>query len=618
MTTEMMKHYTPSIKVGGSDISSISIKDGTGQSFSALDLLLDFVVEDDLAQPAMFALRFLDPEMKLMDSKDFDLGKEVTIGILDTNNTQSKILDGEITALEPEFEQGRVVLVARGYDKSHRLYRGRKTRTFLNKTDSKIASDIAQEAGLSADVQATSAQHAYVIQNNQTDMEFLRDRAARIGYRVVVEGKKLKFRKAETSPSEAPEQEWGKTLLSFNVRLSAVAQVDEVQVRSWDSKAKQAIVGNADSSKNPSKIGDGKTGGDAAKTAFSGAAKLIITDTPVGTEGEAKSLAQAALDELGGDYISAEGVCLGEPKLKAGKTVKINGVGKKFGGTYFVTATRHVYRANEGYFTTFWVNGRRPSSVIGALNGSGGNGHHSVGGVVVGIVTNVNDPDSLGRVKVKFPWLDEKQESDWAWLAMPGAGNQRGLCMLPEVDDQVLVAFEHGDMRRPFVIGGLWSSKDKLPITAQESGKVKIRGLKTRAGHIIQFDEDDGGNKGIITIQSASGNLVVKISDTDKGIEVKSQKHSIKLDDQGQAVKIQSGGTLEITASGNTLKFTQQGVELTGSGGALKIAAQGVELTSQANLNMKANAMATFEANAIMTVKTSAILNIQGSLVKIN
>ncbi|HYF62708.1 MAG TPA: hypothetical protein VD886_07825, partial [Herpetosiphonaceae bacterium] len=110
----------------------------------------------------------------------------------------------------------------------------------------------------------------------------------------------------------------------------------------------------------------------------------------------------------------------------------------------------------------------------------------------------------------------------------------------------------------------------------------------------------------------------VVISDTDKGIDIISEKHSIKLDDQGSAVKIVSGGTLEITAGANKLSFTNSGLELAGSGGKLAIAAAGVELSAQANMTVKANANCDVQANAMMNLKTSAIMNIQGTLVKIN
>lgn len=589
--------------------------DGTALDDSVMEYLIDAIVEDDLAQPAMFVLRFHDPEFALTDGSTFNPGKEIKISAKTRQNVIKVLLVGEVTALEAEFSQYERTLVVRGYDRSHRLYRGRKTRTFLNQTDSAMASQIAQEAGFSAEVTATSTQHAYVMQDNQTDMEFLRDRAARVGYQVLADGQKLKFVKADTAPPAAPAQEWGVTLHSFSARLSAVAQPNTVKVQGWDPKLKQAIVGTASTPAVPSTIGYGKNGGQAAQTAFGSTATVVISDIPVGTQAEATSLAQATLDRMAGDHLAAEGQCLGEAGLKAGTTVQITGVGTKFSGTYFVTASRHEYTPQDGYQTTFQVNGRRPASLVATLAGSPA--RRFTAGVVLGVVTNINDPDGMSRVKVKFPWLDDTQESTWASVIAPGAGNNRGFIIYPEVNDQVLVAFEHGDISRPYVLGGVWSSSDAVPVTGIQDGKVKLRAIKTRAGHSLEFAEDDGGNKGSITLKTVGGQKIV-ISDTDKGIDVISAKHSIKFDDQGNAVKIVSGGTLEITASGNKLSFTQSGLELSGSGGKLAIAPAGIELAANANITVKGNANCDIQANAMLNVKSSAILNIQGTLVKIN
>lgn len=577
---------------------SISV-DGTQLAPEVVGNLIEAVIEDDLAQPAMFTLCFHDPELKLTDGTQFKPGGEVTIAGANPGGQRTTILVGEVTALEPVLDQHFKRLVVRGYDRAHRLYRGHKTRTFLKQTDSNIASRIAQEAGLTADVEATSEQHEYVMQDNQTDMEFLRGRAARVGFRVIVENRKLKFRRPEGSPPEAPVQEWSKTLLSFRARMTAVAQANEVQVRGWNPKTKQAIVGRASTAAQPSIVGDGKNGGQVAQQSFGSAATVMVTDQPVSTQSEANKLAQAVLDDLTGDYLSAEGVCLGEPAIKAGKLVEVKGIGTRLSGKYFVTASRHEYTPENGYTTTFTVNGHRPYSLLAGIDGK--NGHHGVAGVVIAIVTNNNDPDKLGRVKVKYPWLDEQQESDWARLASPGAGLNRGLILVPEVNDEVLVAFEHGDINRPFVVGGLWNGRDKPPPPVIASGKVKSRMLTTRVGHTIEFEDGEGAQKGFILLKTAGGHIV-KISDSDKKIEIKSQRHSVTLDDQAQAVTIESGKDIQIK----------------GPGGKLAITPQGVELTANANIKLQANAQLQIQANAMLDVKSSGILNIQGSLVKIN
>ncbi|HMO59583.1 MAG TPA: VgrG-related protein [Roseiflexaceae bacterium] len=537
----------------------------------AMDQLDDAIVEQDLAQPAMFALRFNDPQLKLIDGNLLRPGAEIKLSADDPAGSRAVLLIGEITAIEQLLEQQNIVLLARGYDRSHRLHRGSRTRTFIKESDDGIASQIARENGLRADVESVGERHEYVIQDNQTDMEFLRDRAARVGFQVVVDDRTLRFRRTDTSPAAAPAQEWGENLLSFRTRLTTAAQPTEVHVRGWDPKAKKAIVGKAQRPAQPSQIGESQPGGKLGEAAFGSPSIVTITDRPVRTQSEADRMAQAILNQLSGDYLAAEGVSLGNPGLRAGNQVEIKNIGTRLSGKYFITAARHEYTAQTGYTTTFFVSGHRPSDLLAAI--SGPPPRNAAPGVAVAIVTNINDPDKLGRVRLRFPWLDDSHESDWARVATPGAGAGRGLSVLPEVDDEVLVAFEHGSLDRPYVIGGLWNGKDKPPAEAVKGGKVQSRTLTTRAGHQISIYDDDGAGK----------------------IEIKTQKHTIVLEDSGAGkLSIESGGDFELKSTG----------------GKLSITSSGVELSSNASLKIQANAM--------LDINTNAIMNLKGSLININ
>ncbi len=133
--------------------------------------------------------------------------------------------------------------------------------------------------------------------------------------------------------------------------------------------------------------------------------------------------------------------------------------------------------------------------------------NYRIAGVAIGIVTNNQDPDRLGRVKVKFPWLSDEDESAWARMVTPMAGKERGLYFLPEVDDEVLVAFEHGDLRSPYVLGALWNGKDLPPVT-NDDGKNNIRAIASRSGHVIRLNDEDGKEKIEIIDKSGKNSLV--------------------------------------------------------------------------------------------------------------
>lgn len=182
-------------------------------------------------------------------------------------------------------------------------------------------------------------------------------------------------------------------------------------------------------------------------------------------------------------------------------------------------------------------------------------------GVVVGIVTNNKDPDSLGRVKVKIPRISGEDESNWARVISFMAGKERGAFYLPEVDDEVLMAFEYGDINIPYVIGSLWNGKDKPPIT-NDDGKNNFRIIKSRSGHIIRLDDTDGKEK-IEIVDKTEKNMIVidskenKISITsEKDIEISAPKGKVTIDAKeieaksSSSAKIEASSTMDLKASG--------------------------------------------------------------------
>jgi uncharacterized protein involved in type VI secretion and phage assembly len=184
-------------------------------------------------------------------------------------------------------------------------------------------------------------------------------------------------------------------------------------------------------------------------------------------------------------------------------------------------------------------------------------------GVVVGIVTNNQDPEKLGRVKVKYPWLSESQESHWARIATLMAGKDRGSFYLPEVGDEVLLAFEHGDVRFPYVIGMLWNGED-TPRYDNSDGKNDKRVITSRGGHEFIFDDNDQQGKVIIhtkknhtiTLDDSSGSEKISIVDKSgsNSVEIDSVQNAIavksklKLTIESQIIEIKAGATMKIEA----------------------------------------------------------------------
>ena len=200
-------------------------------------------------------------------------------------------------------------------------------------------------------------------------------------------------------------------------------------------------------------------------------------------------------------------------------------------------------------------------------------------GVAVGIVTNNKDPEGMGRVKLKFPWRDVEDESYWARIATLMAGKGRGAFFLPEVGEEVLVAFDQGDIHHPYVLGGLWNGKDEPP-EKNADGKNNIRIIKSRSGHEIIFNDNHEDKKEQIMILTKAG-------------------HQILLDDSAGGEKIE----IRDKTGNNTL--TMDSVK------------NSISISSQTKLSIKSQ-MIEIESGGMMTIKAGATLTLKGAIVKIN
>jgi uncharacterized protein involved in type VI secretion and phage assembly len=214
----------------------------------------------------------------------------------------------------------------------------------------------------------------------------------------------------------------------------------------------------------------------------------------------------------------------------------------------------------------------------------------------VGIVTENNDPEGLGRVRVKCPTLTEEHESNWARVVATGAGSERGFDCLPEIDDEVLVAFEHGNIHRPYVLGGVWNGQDAPPEAIADSvadGNVRLRTIKTRTGHVLQFIEEDKGSSKAGVHLTTTGGHEIYLNDSEQLIEIKSNGgHVLKMADQNNTITMQSTGKIELTAP--------QKITLTVGSSSIELSMASIE-TSSTNT----------------TVRSTAKTEVQGSMVKI-
>lgn len=322
--------------------------------------LMTVIVHEDIVAPSMFTLKLSNWDIKQHkvtwsdDDTWFTMGNEVEIHMGYVNNLQ-KIMVGEITALEPEFCVSEFpTVVVRGYDRRHRLMRGRQTKTFIQMKDSEIASQLAIEARLTPKVEDTKVKLEYVLEHNQTHLEFLQERAQRIGYEVVVEEKTLFFRPHQNTDSPVLTLDIDKTdLMEFYPRLTTLPEVGQVNVRGWNPKEKAEIVGQAKAGDEGTTMGGSKTGPTVANV-FGSSINTSVKQ-PVFSQAEADQIAIGYLKDMALEYITGEGTCVGRTDLRAGEVIKLQGIGQRFSGNYYVTSTTHTCLPRQGYRTRFTV-----------------------------------------------------------------------------------------------------------------------------------------------------------------------------------------------------------------------------------------------------------------------
>lgn len=293
-------------------------------------------------------------EFRWLDDEPLSEGTDVEIKIGFADNLKRLII-GEVTAIEPEFHDSDApTLKIHGYDLLHRFRRGRKTRSFAEMKDSQIAEQIARDLKLKTQVEDTQIVHEYILQNNQTDIDFLLERARRIRYEVVVQDKTLHFRKAANDKKgEVVSLEYGLTLRSFYPRLNTMGQVSEVVVQGWDAKTKQAIVGKARQGDEVSKMSGTKLGFAISEKAFFKTTASIV-DKPIYSEGEAIQIAKGKFNDMSVAFITGEGVAVGNTDIRAGEVIALQKLGQRFSGLYYVTSSTHVVD-EKGYSTRFTV-----------------------------------------------------------------------------------------------------------------------------------------------------------------------------------------------------------------------------------------------------------------------
>ncbi|MEH0474728.1 phage baseplate assembly protein V [Streptomyces hayashii] len=514
------------------------------------DQVLGITVETSLDIAGTFALTLRNPDNRLLDSPLLDPGRTVEVHLGYGNDLKPAFL-GEIAAVEPSFPAGGPPTVqVSGYDKSYRMRRGQPEPTeytFVN--DSMVAARIAVENGLVPVVDPTPGLREKIVQV-ESDMAFLKERARRYHFDVYVEWDRLHFRFPRPQAA-AYLLEWGRNLSSFRPRLSSSAAAGVQVVRGYNQELAQTVLGLALAADLDLGRLTERLGSSAADLVLSLARKGIrrhVLDNPL----DAKTLAESLLAQFVEGMYEGAGSCVGIPELAAGQYVEIQGVGKRFSGAYRLRKVTHRMD-DSGFMTDFSIGQGGESSLLGVLRKEiteepPPNRTEPFYGVVVAVVEDnhevaaVPPKTPIGRVKVSFPGLSDRFTSCWAPCANPTAGDGTGLYWLPEVGDQVLVAFELGDLGKPYVIGGLWNTGRPPPATNAD-GTNSTRVIRSRSGHTITFDDSREGGKLVIEDGGQGSTIVLDAADGSLSISA------------ARDLRITAGGSVTLSAAGGSTQI---------------------------------------------------------------
>lgn len=638
MTAETFSHVPATtfalIKVGA---------DGSPLPADAEQRMIRTMAETHLHLPGMFEITFNDVSGDVITLAGLSIGTPVQIfGPAGDDGTPRLLIAGEVTSIEGIFERLSFTTVVRGYDKAHRLQRTRRTQTFLNMKDSDIAAQLAEGAGLTVgQIDTSTTTHAHLGQCDQTDWDFLSQRAREIGFETGVRDGEFYFRKASTiagggEPVALTFRD-PSGLHSFRPRLTAGNLPPEVEVRVWDptratvvSSTAPTATGSAGLTLDPAAIaatfmsaggdadaaagdaGGGESGQDLGPPPASDA--YVVSDrlaaTGAAAAAAAEEVAAALAEHIGSTFAEAEGEAAGNPAIAAGVAISVDGVPAEFAGSWLVTSARHVFDATEGgYYTSFEVTGRQERSLLGLASAAAGRAAlPRVSGLACGVVSTIYDPsgdnNNLGshaRVKVALPWLSPTYVSDWAPVLQFGAGKRSGAVFLPEVGDEVLVGFELGDPRRPYVLGGIVNDSTGYDLggpavqAAGMAASVIRRGFVSGAGNRLVFHDelppaDSGGppTASDITLGTKDGSLCLAIDQTAGTVTLSCKPAPPDSQAPSGQLTIQCGdaGIVNIT---------------TGPGGS-------VTIDGGDSLSLKAQASISIESSGQVAIKGSQIM----------
>lgn len=445
------------IKIGGSYLEDRDVK-----FLSAIRVIRK------LSLPSLCELVFVDPDHVFADAFGQVSGAELTVVV---QGGSSPLFQGLVTAVEYSYEpSGGLTIRIRGYDALYRLCKRQQISTHFHTTVPEMMKRMVSEYGLKVEANVSVPRWEKLVQYKQTDLDFLAHTAQRCGLYFILWDNIVHIVTLEGFGDEIP-LEMGKNLFETTIEINDAPALQSVYSCGWDPFTAEMYAGKASEARSGCDISANISGELAI---WQKERKLM--DVAVRSKAEAEALAQAELDRCKALEKNISGVAEGDPDLLPGRIIHVEGVSTPLQGRYVLTEVEHIMNSKSGFISRF------STSPPPLLN------EEAATSVTFGVVTDIHDPKKLGRVKVLLPTCDNN-ETDWMNVLLPAAGQGKGLVMLPDKGDQVLVVFLNNDLARGVVLGGIYGASKHPPDWGIKGGKVQRYNVMTPGGQHIMLDD---------------------------------------------------------------------------------------------------------------------------------
>ncbi len=575
-------------------------------------------VESQLNLPALCEIELVDPSQVMLEETGLETGNMVEIRAVSGEDPVGvPLFVGQVESIEVRYDNvNGLRSIVRAYDQAHWLLHGKKTMGYPMMSYAEVVEAIGLENEIETLVTPSPVVYQMVVQSNESNWEFICRLGREIGYVTqiyvdpVVGVPTLTFGPivpAETAPPPVGAEVSPRAivvgddgLISLKATATASGLTAVASTRGWDQALAAPAMGEGptedDSSLNilvPAELG----------TEFGGANQFVSLERIAENEAAVEAASEGLAMRLAGAYADIEAEVMGNPYLRPNTSISISKVGL-LTGEYTVTAARHEYSpAYGGYRTHISCAGHEDRTLMGLQDAA--ESTYKLNGVYPAIVTDVEDPEQLSRVLLSFPWLSETFVSNWARVVQAGASAGMGMQIMPEPLDEVLVAFENGQLDSPYVLGGLYSADRLGGVPAEEliEGTTMIRAYTSRDGHQLIFN--DSPELSSVMINTTFGSSCIIRLSPEEGITIETI--------EGQPIILNSAAEVTVNAEGAVV-INSSDVSISGEG-AIEITAAGAISLEASEINLAADGAVSIEASEISLV--AGEINVAGGIVSL-